>query len=214
MNLGAKDGATFRVSFRMEIVSSYSRTGDPAHASINVAPVGHTAPSGTLETRAAGRTTSSSAYGDSDDSGLRNEQPGELTPEEQAHVNELRARDREVRAHELAHLAAAGPHARSGASFSFETGPDGRRYAVAGEVSIDTSEVSGDPEATLAKARQVQRAAMAPAEPSAQDRRIAAEAAAMAAQASAELAQQRTAELSERYDSEPGTETPLIELVA
>lgn len=114
---------------------------------------------------------------------------GELSKEELAELRELRNRDREVRAHEMAHLAAAGRHSRGGASFTFQVGPDGRRYAVGGEVSIDTSPVNGDPAATLEKARQIQRAALAPAEPSAQDRRIAAQAAAMAAKASAELAQ-------------------------
>lgn len=116
-------------------------------------------------------------------------------------IRELQARDREVRAHERAHLAAAGPHAAGGVAYTFETGPDGRRYAVGGEVQIDTAPVAGDPAATLAKALQVQRAALAPAEPSAQDRRVAAEAAAMAAQARAELAAARAA------DGYPGEET-------
>jgi hypothetical protein len=101
---------------------------------------------------------------------------------------ELRARDRQVRAHEAAHLAAAGGLARSGATYAFEQGPDGRAYATGGEVSIDTSAVSGDPRATLAKARQIQAAALAPADPSPQDRSVAAAAAAMAAQAEQDLA--------------------------
>jgi len=110
------------------------------------------------------------------------------SPEEQREIEKLKARDREVRAHEAAHLAAAGGHARSGASFSYQRGPDGVLYAVGGEVSIDTSPVPGDPQATLAKALQVQRAALAPADPSAQDRQVAAQAAAMAIQARRELA--------------------------
>ena len=100
----------------------------------------------------------------------------ELSQEEQSQVEQLETRDREVRQHEQAHLAAAGGYARGGASYEYETGPDGKRYAVGGEVSIDTSKVSGDPEATIRKAQIVYRAALAPAEPSSQDRSIASQA--------------------------------------
>lgn len=120
-----------------------------------------------------------------------------LTPEEQQIVAKLAQRDREVRAHENAHLASAGALAR-GVSYQYETGPDGKRYAVGGDVSIDTAPVSGDPEATLQKARQVQSAANAPAQPSAQDRAVAAQAAQVAARAQLEIAQQRRAELEQR----------------
>ena len=116
--------------------------------------------------------------------------PTQLSEAEQRQVRELQARDREVRAHEQAHLAAAGPHARGGASYTYQRGPDGRQYAVGGEVGIDTSPVAGDPQATLLKAQIIARAALAPAEPSAQDRRVAAAAANMANQARAELAQE------------------------
>lgn len=100
---------------------------------------------------------------------------------------ELRATDRKVRAHEAAHLAAAGGLARGGAAFATVQGPDGRAYAVAGEVSIDTSPVPGRPAATLAKAQQIVSAALAPADPSPQDRQVAAAAEAMAAQARQDL---------------------------
>lgn len=107
-----------------------------------------------------------------------------LTEEERAQVRKLSARDREVRAHEAAHKAAGGPYTGA-ASFTFQNGPDGRRYAVGGEVPIDVSSVPGDPDATIRKLRTVRRAALAPAEPSAQDRSIAstAEAGVRAAQA-------------------------------
>lgn len=96
-----------------------------------------------------------------------------LTDEERAQVKKLAARDREVKAHEAAHQAVGGQYAGP-ASFTFEQGPDGRRYAVGGEVSIDISAVPGDPDATIRKLRTVRRAALAPAEPSAQDRSVAA----------------------------------------
>jgi hypothetical protein len=48
--------------------------------------------------------------------------------------------------------------------------PDGCDYALGGEVAIDTSAIAGDPEATLRKMEQIRRAALAPANPSGQDR--------------------------------------------
>jgi len=112
----------------------------------------------------------------------------ELSPEAQKEITKLKARDQEVRAHEAAHMAAGGGAVRGGASFSYQQGPDGKRYAVGGEVSIDASPVKDNPRATEQKALQIQAAALAPADPSAQDRKVAAQAAQMAAQALAELA--------------------------
>ena len=113
----------------------------------------------------------------------------ELSESELQLVRELASRDREVRAHEQAHLAAAGGYAKGGPTYTYQTGPDGIRYAIGGEVSIDTSPVPGNPRATLAKAQAIQAAANAPAEPSGQDRAVAAAAAQMAARAQAELTQ-------------------------
>lgn len=109
-----------------------------------------------------------------------------LTPEQQTEVRELAARDREVRAHEQAHANVGGQYAGA-PSYTYQRGPDGRQYAVGGEVSIDVSPVPGDPQATIDKARIVRRAALAPAEPSPQDRSVAAEATALEQQARAEL---------------------------
>ena len=109
--------------------------------------------------------------------------------EEQQLIRELAARDQEVRQHELSHAAAGGKYAGA-PTFDYERGPDGRLYAVGGEVSIDTSPIPNDPEATLEKAEVILRAALAVADPSPQDRAIAARAAAMASEARAELAQQ------------------------
>lgn len=109
------------------------------------------------------------------------------SPEQLRLIAELQARDREVRAHESAHKAVGGSLA-GGMSFSYQTGPDGRRYAVGGEVSIDTGG-ERDPQATIAKMRQVIAAALAPAQPSAQDRAVAA--AARATMATAEQALQQ-----------------------
>lgn len=114
----------------------------------------------------------------------------ELSVEAKQVIDQLKARDAEVRAHEQAHLSAAGGYATGGASYAYQVGPDGRRYAIGGEVGIDVSPVAGDPEATLLKASVVQRAALAPAEPSTQDMRVASAAMQMANQARMEIASQ------------------------
>lgn len=111
---------------------------------------------------------------------------------EQEKLRELQARDREVRAHEQAHLSAAGSYAKGGATFTYQRGSDQRLYAVGGEVQVDTSKVTNDPVATLRKAQVIRRAALAPVEPSAQDRQVAAEASRMEAEARQEIAAQRT----------------------
>ena len=109
-------------------------------------------------------------------------------------VRELKARDREVRTHEAAHIAAGSSVVRGGARLQYVRGPDGVLYATGGEVSIDTTKAS-TPEATLAKAETIRRAALAPAKPSAQDRSVAADAARMAMQARQEIfAQQQAGE--------------------
>ena len=98
-----------------------------------------------------------------------------LTDEQVREVQTLEARDREVRAHEQAHKVAAGGYAGA-IHYDYQTGPDKKRYAVGGHVPIDMSEIPGDPNATAQKMRTIRRAALAPAEPSSQDRRVAAEA--------------------------------------
>lgn len=106
-----------------------------------------------------------------------------LSPEAQSQLRALQQRDAKVRSHEQAHLAAGGAHVTGGASYTYQKGPDGRQYAIGGQVSIDVSAVPGDAEATREKARQVRRAALAPGEPSGQDRQVAAKAARLEAQA-------------------------------
>ena len=114
-----------------------------------------------------------------------------VSPQQQARqqqqITELASRDREVRSHEQAHAAVGGSYAGA-PTYSFKRGPDGQTYAVGGEVSIDVSPIPNDPAATLRKMEVVQQAALAPAEPSAQDLRVAAQAQVLAAQARSELA--------------------------
>ncbi len=120
--------------------------------------------------------------------------PQELTEEEEQQVRELKKRDAEVKAHEQAHAAVGGSYA-SAPSYEYTTGPDNKQYAVGGEVKIDSSPVANNPEATIRKMDIVIRAALAPAEPSSQDKQVAAQAAQTRAQAQAELAKQKAGEL-------------------
>jgi len=115
----------------------------------------------------------------------------ELSPEEQRQVTELKQRDQAVKAHEQAHMAAGGGIVQGGATYQFERGPDGNMYAVGGEVKIDSS-AEADPAATIRKMAQVRRAALAPMDPSATDRTVAAKAYQMENQARAELARQES----------------------
>lgn len=133
----------------------------------------------------------------------------ELTEEEEKEVEALKARDKEVRAHEQAHKSAAGKYARGAPSFDYQNGPDGKRYAVGGEVSIDLSE-GRTPEETIQKANTIRSAALAPAEPSAQDRKVAAEATQMLQNARTELA----AEQQEEIDSSADTDKEQTDAVA
>ncbi len=102
---------------------------------------------------------------------------------------ELRRVDMEVRAHEAAHLAAGGPYAGT-AHFSYVKGPDGKYYAVAGEVPIDVSP-EDTPQKTVAKMQRVIAAALAPAKPSPQDYAVAALASQIMNQAYAEMKQEQ-----------------------
>lgn len=117
--------------------------------------------------------------------------PEEMRPEERSFLQMLRHRDQEVRAHEAAHVAAGGPYIRGGANFVFQNGPDGRLYAIGGEVSIDTSPVPNDPRATILKMQTVRRAALAPSQPSGADMTVASTASQRELQARLELARLR-----------------------
>lgn len=105
-----------------------------------------------------------------------NENPNNLSEEEIKQVDELKRIDREVRNHEQAHLSAGGGIVVSGPTYQYQRGPDGKQYAVGGEVQIDAAPIPDDPEKTIIKMQQVRAAALAPAEPSAQDRKVANEA--------------------------------------
>ncbi|RCV89599.1 putative metalloprotease CJM1_0395 family protein [Vreelandella rituensis] len=98
-----------------------------------------------------------------------------LDDQELRHLGQLKQTDRSVRQHEQAHEVVGAQYAGS-ASYEYEQGPDGQRYAVAGEVPIDYGPVSGDPDATIEKMQTVIAAALAPADPSTKDLQVAAQA--------------------------------------
>ena len=170
--------------------------GNRAASPEGTAPVrvtGAARPDATSRTEQNGRAAESASPTD----GSRGQpNPQGLEPEELKELSELKARDREVRAHEAAHQAVGGQYAGA-ISYVYERGPDGAQYAVGGEVSIDTSPVNGDPQATIEKMRTVRAAALAPAEPSPQDRAVAAQAMQLMLQAQAELATESGARASE-----------------
>lgn len=132
------------------------------------------------------RAGSSQSNRDAEADAGKNENGVRLDQQEIQQLRQLKRRDTEVRTHEQAHLSAAGRYARGGASFTLQKGPDGVSYAIGGEVGIDVGKES-TPEATLVKMQTIRRAALAPANPSAADRRIAAQASVKEAQARQEL---------------------------
>ena len=134
--------------------------------------------------------------------------------EKDSQVRELENIQREVIAHEQAHKAAAGEFG-GGISYTYTEGPDGKRYITGGEVPIKLRQ-GATPEETLRNMQQVQAAANAPADPSGQDRQVAAKAAAIASRARSEILHDE----SEHENSESGltatvaSGTPIIEAVS
>jgi hypothetical protein len=155
----ADEDVVVRLSAEARRASGGNRS--PSDAAVDAEP-----PSGAQESRSASPATG------------EHEGPGRvrLTDEERREIQDLEKRDREVRQHEAAHKSALGGFAAGAPQFTFVTGPDGRRYASGGEVAVDTSPIPGDPEATIRKMNTIRRAALAPQEPSAGDRAIAAKA--------------------------------------
>ncbi|TVP52482.1 MAG: hypothetical protein EA345_00775 [Halomonas sp.] len=129
-----------------------------------------------------------------------------MAAEEIQYLEQLKQTDRAVRQHEMAHQVVGGPYTGS-ASYEYEIGPDGKRYAVAGEVSIDYGPVPGDPQATIEKMQTVIAAAMAPADPSPKDYQVAAQARQYLLEAKLEAAMQRS-EMEQARSSGAATTPP------
>jgi hypothetical protein len=137
--------------------------------------------------------------------------PEKLSIDEERLVNELQARDSEVKAHEAAHQAAGGGMTGA-ATYTYQQGPDGKMYAIGGEVSISMSSGS-TPQETIANARQIAAAAMAAGDPSPQDHAVAASARVMEMKAQQQLAKQQQEEVigkdtykSQEHDDKTSTQ--------
>ncbi|MBT3966538.1 MAG: hypothetical protein HOD58_09930 [Gammaproteobacteria bacterium] len=127
-------------------------------------------------------------------------------------IQQMKQRDQEVRTHEQAHLAAGGSYVQGSASYTYQQGPDGQRYAVGGEVGIDTAAVAGDPQATIQKAETVMRAALAPSEPSAQDMAVASAAGQMITTARIEFSRMQQEEGGEPEGKKVSSQQPIASI--
>ena len=145
----------------------------------------------------------------SKESELKNKQ-NELTDAEKKVVDQMKKRDNEVRIHENQHKSVGGQYAGS-PSYTYERGPDGKQYITEGEVSISLSNES-TAEKTIEKMRIVQNAALAPAEPSSADRKVAAEASRIEQIARQEINNRKLEENKERLEeNSESREEPKVE---
>lgn len=136
-----------------------------------------------------------------------NSNSNEKSPEEKKEIENLEKTDQKVRAHEQAHLAAGAGLVRGGASFEYTRGPDGKMYAVGGEVKIDISPVNGKPDETIRKMQRVVAAALAPVDPSPQDRAVATIARNMQAKAQMEKSEEARQGGQSKESTNPGEST-------
>lgn len=131
----------------------------------------------------------------------------ELSTAENRRIQELKQIDRTVREHEAAHLRAGSGVVTSGANFTYTYGPDGKQYAVGGEVGIDTSPEK-KPEDNIDKGERIQIAALAPRDPSSQDYRVAAIGSQMEAQGQNDLAIQQREEAAAAAEARQAAQQP------
>ena len=117
--------------------------------------------------------------------------------EVKAEIKELELTEEEVIVHEQAHKAVGGGVTGS-ITYTHTEGPDGKRYINGGEVSINTKE-GATAEETLKILEKIKAAALAPADPSPQDLRVAASATAQIQQTRAEIGQQNAEEEAEPF---------------
>jgi len=107
----------------------------------------------------------------------------------QQQISQMVQTQNHVISHEQAHMSAGGELAGS-PSYTYTSGPDGKRYITGGEVSISTPSVK-EPEDKIRMMERVRSAAMAPSDPSPQDIRVAADASMKESQAQSELSRKR-----------------------
>lgn len=122
-----------------------------------------------------------------------------LSDKEKQEIQELKSRDLEVKEHERAHQRVGSPYTSS-PSYEYETGPDGKKYAVAGSVNISTDD-EDTPEKTAEKMRIVIKAAKAPAQPSSKDLSVAADASRRLNEANSQIQKEKQKEMQENIES-------------
>lgn len=144
---------------------------------------------------------------DHDSQGKKSVKNKDMSREEQQKLRELQQTDRKVRAHEQAHVSASGRIAVSAPSYDYETGPDGKRYAVGGSVNYNVPSTEC-PREELLLARQLRRMALAPMDPSPKDRAVAAKASAKEARASREVREEKAEERAEETENHEEEATP------
>lgn len=174
--------------------------GTPPPPSGSLPPINGTAPPPPGSSSEKAAHLASSATAEDEEKSTRPGATGTggepLTKEQESQVRELKKRDAEVKAHEQAHAAVGGSYA-SAPTYTYTKGPDGKKYAIGGEVQIDTSP-ERTPDATIRKMDIVVAAALAPADPSAQDRAVARQAQQQRLEAQNQRAEQQAAERAER----------------
>ena len=122
-----------------------------------------------------------------------------LSDKEKQQLQELKSRDIEVKKHEQTHQRVGSPYT-SAPSYEYETGPDGKKYAVAGSVNIDSSDAD-TPEKTAEKMRIIIKAAKAPAQPSSKDLSVAADASRRLNEANAKVQKEKQEQMKENMES-------------
>jgi hypothetical protein len=162
------------VNAQQPVVNMFTQPSDTSAAAINSTDQNSTVddPSVNAESQTSNRQAETAAQ--QVEQQVKDKQQ-QIEQAEIKQIDQLAQRDTEVKSHEQAHAAVGGSLAQS-PSYQYEKGPDGRRYAVDGEVNIDVSTVDGDAQATLSKMQKVYAAAMAPVQPSMADIRVAAQA--------------------------------------
>ena len=152
--------------------SSLSTIGISAANQSQLTAIRHTVEGTTSSKPAGADKTEEDKAARSEEKSAKPAEP-EFTPAERRRIAELKRTDAEVRAHEQAHITVGRGLITSGPNYEYTYGPDGKQYAVAGEVGIDTSP-EREPQANIDKGQHIQDTALAPADPSAQDYQVAA----------------------------------------
>jgi hypothetical protein len=92
---------------------------------------------------------------------------------DRALLEKLRDRDALVRGHENSHILAAGGQVSGPVQYTYQTGPDGRQYAIGGSVNISVVSSPANDEDAARQAETARRAATAGGEMSLRDMQVA-----------------------------------------